>query len=171
MIYWFLNPATIAFAVPLYKKNKEVKKYWKEIISGLVAGMVVSLFVIIAISRMVGLSQLSAASMLSQAATTAIALPVTHALGGNPGLTAMACILNAVIIYALGGKLVNCFKLNKSEVGVGLGLGTSGHTIGVAYALELGELQGAVAAIAVVVIGLVIVFVAPLFIPVLAAMY
>lgn len=171
MIYWFLNPATIAFAVPLYKKNKEVKKYWKEIISGLVAGMVVSLFVIIAISRMVGLSQLSAASMLSQAATTAIALPVIHALGGNPGLTAMACILNAVIIYALGGKLVNCFKLNKSEVGVGLGLGTSGHTIGVAYALELGELQGAMAAIAVVVIGLVIVFVAPLFIPVLAAMY
>lgn len=76
-----------------------------------------------------------------------------------------------VIIYALGGKLVNYFKLNKSEVGVGLGLGTPGHTIGVAYALELGELQGAMAAIAVVVIGLVIVFVAPLFIPVLAAMY
>lgn len=76
-----------------------------------------------------------------------------------------------MIIYALGGKLVNYFKLNKSEVGVGLGLGTPGHTIGVAYALELGELQGAMAAIAVVVIGLVIVFVAPLFIPVLAAMY
>ena len=46
LIFWFLNPATIAFAIPLYKKNDVVKKYWREIISSLVAGMVVSVLAI-----------------------------------------------------------------------------------------------------------------------------
>ena len=163
LIFWLLNPATIAFAVPLYKKNDAVKKYWKEIISSLIIGMVVSLVIIVAISKAIGLSQASTASMLPQAATTAIALPIAHAIGGNTAITAMACILNAVIIYALGKKLVAFFHLNKSEIGVGLGLGTSGHTVGAAFALELGELQGAMAAIAVVVIGLVVDLVIPIF--------
>ena len=152
LIFWFLNPATIAFAVPLYKKNDAVKKYWKEIISSLIIGMVVSLIIIVAISKAIGLSQASTASMLPQAATTAIALPIAHAIGGNTAITAMACILNAVIIYALGKKLVALFHLNKSEIGVGA-----------AFALELGELQGAMAAIAVVVIGLVVDLVIPIF--------
>lgn len=117
LIFWFLNPATIAFAVPLYKKNDVVKKYWVEILSSLVIGMIVSLMLIVAISKMVGLSQVGIASMLPQAATTAIALPITAAIGGNTAVTAMACILNAVIIYALGKKLVSFFHLNDSKIG------------------------------------------------------
>ncbi len=132
LIFWFLNPATIAFAIPLYKKNDVVKKYWREIISSLVAGMVVSVLAIMAISKLFGLSTAGTASMLPQAATTAIALPIAHAIGGNTAITAMACILNAVIIYALGRKLVKIFRLNRSDIGVGLGLGTSGHTVGAA---------------------------------------
>lgn len=61
LIFWFLNPATIAFAVPLYKKNDVVKKYWVEILSSLVIGMIVSLMLIVAISKMVGLSQVGIA--------------------------------------------------------------------------------------------------------------
>ncbi|WP_273451616.1 antiholin-like protein LrgB [Streptococcus ferus] len=163
LIFWFLNPATIAFAVPLYKKNDVIKKYWREIISSLIIGMIVSLTTIVAISKFVGLSTASTASMLPQAATTAIALPIAKSIGGNTAVTAMACILNAVIIYALGKKLVTFFHLDKSDIGVGLGLGTSGHTVGAAFALELGELQGAMAAIAVVVIGLVVDLVIPIF--------
>lgn len=163
LIFWFLNPATIAFAVPLYKKNDVIKKYWREIISSLIIGMIVSLTTIVAISKFVGLSTASMASMLPQAATTAIALPIAKSIGGNTAVTAMACILNAVIIYALGKKLVTFFHLDKSDIGVGLGLGTSGHTVGAAFALELGELQGAMAAIAVVVIGLVVDLVIPIF--------
>lgn len=163
MIFWFLNPATIAFAIPLYKKNDVVKKYWKEILLSLLLGMFISLSAITAVSKFIGLSATSLRSMLSQAATTAIALPITSAIKGNPAITAMACILNAVIIYALGKYLVKIFRLNDSEIGAGLGLGTAGHTIGSAFALELGETQGAIAAVAVVVIGVVVDIVVPIF--------
>lgn len=162
LIFWFLNPATIAFAVPLYKKNDVVKKYWVEILSSLVIGMIVSLSLSSLFLKWLGLVK-SELLLLPQAATTAIALPITAAIGGNTAVTAMACILNAVIIYALGKKLVSFFHLNDSKIGAGLGLGTSGHTVGAAFALELGELQGAMAAIAVVVIGLVVDLVIPIF--------
>ncbi|MFT8578969.1 MAG: antiholin-like protein LrgB [Liquorilactobacillus satsumensis] len=162
LVFWFLNPATIAFAIPLYKRNDVIKKYWKEILAGLLVGTTLSLFAIVLISKLLGLSQTGIASMLPQAATTAIALPISSAIGGNSAITAMACILNAVIIYALGDWLVRFFHLNSDPIGTGLGLGTSGHTIGSAFALKRGSVQGSMAAIAVVVIGVVVDAVVPL---------
>lgn len=163
IIFWFLTPATIAFAVPLYKRNDVVKKNWVIILSSLVIGTIVSLFAITIVAKSFGLDKIGVASMLSQSATTAIALPLTSAIGGNASVTAMACILNAVIIYALGNKLVKWFKLKEDPVGAGLGLGTAGHTIGSAFALEMGSVEGAMAAVAVVVIGLVDNLVVPVF--------
>jgi holin-like protein LrgB len=163
IIFWFLTPATIAFAVPLYKRNDVVKKNWGIILSSLVIGTIVSLFAITIVAKLFGLDKIGVASMLSQSATTAIALPLTSAIGGNASVTAMACILNAVIIYALGNKLVKWFKLKEDPVGAGLGLGTAGHTIGSAFALEMGSVEGAMAAVAVVVIGLVDNLVVPVF--------
>lgn len=163
LIFWFLNPATIAFAIPLYKRNDVIKKYWVEILAALVVGSVISLTAIVGVSKLVGLSKTAIESMLPQAATTAIALPISASIGGNSAVTAMACILNAVIIYALGDWLVKTFRLNSDPIGAGLGLGTSGHTIGSAYALKLGSVQGSMAAIAVVVIGVVIDLIVPIF--------
>ena len=163
IIFWFLTPATIAFAVPLYKRNDVVKKNWAIILASLVIGTVVSLFAITIVAKALGLDKVGVASMLSQSATTAIALPISTAIGGNASVTALACILNAVIIYALGKKLVKWFKLKEDPVGAGLGLGTAGHTIGSAFALEMGSVEGAMAAVAVVVIGLVDNMVVPVF--------
>ncbi|MDF7676956.1 LrgB family protein [Neisseriaceae bacterium ESL0693] len=155
MIFWILTPATIAFAVPLYKRNDILKENWAVITFSLFLGTIVSLVTITLLSKLIGLSHEGTASMLSQSATTAIALPLSKAIGGNPSVTAMACILNAVIIYALGKRLVAWFRLDKEPIGAGLGLGTAGHTIGSAFALKLGSIEGAMAAVAVVIIGVV----------------
>ncbi|MDF7638220.1 antiholin-like protein LrgB [Lactobacillus sp. ESL0791] len=163
LIFWFLTPATIAFAVPLYKRNDVVKKNWGIILLSLVIGTIISLFAITLVSKLIGLDKVGIESMLSQSATTAIALPLTTAIHGNASVTAMACILNAVIIYALGKPLIKWFRLNQDPVGAGLGLGTAGHTVGSAFALELGSVQGAMAAVAVVVIGLVDNLLVPVF--------
>ncbi|NVY96571.1 LrgB family protein [Lactobacillus sp. DCY120] len=163
IIFWFLTPATIAFAVPLYKRNDVVKKNWLIILLALFIGTIISLIVITGVAKLFGLSKVGTASMLSQSATTAIALPLSTAVGGNTAVTAMACILNAVIIYALGKYLVKWFRLENDPIGTGLGLGTAGHTIGSAFALQLGSTEGAMAAVAVVVISIVDNIVVPIF--------
>ena len=66
--------------------------------------------------------------MLPQAATTAIALPVSDGIGGVKELTSLAVILNAVVISALGAKIVKLFKIS-NPIARGLALGTSGHTL------------------------------------------
>lgn len=163
IIFWFLNPATIAFAIPLYRRNDVVKKFWLEIILSLIVGLVISLFVIYGVSKLFGLDNMGIASMLPQAATTAIAMPIAGAIGGNTAITAMVCILNAVIIYALGDWLVKLFRVNSDPIGAGLGLGTAGHTVGSAKALQLGSIQGSMASIAVVIISIVVDIVVPPF--------
>ncbi|WP_367295276.1 LrgB family protein [Levilactobacillus yonginensis] len=163
IIFWFLNPATIAFAIPLYRRNDIVKRFWLEIVLSLVVGLIISLFIIYEAGKLFGLSKGTLASLLPTGATTAIAMPIAAAIGGNPAITAMVCILNAVIIYALGDWLVKVFRINNDPIGAGLGLGTAGKTVGSAKALQLGSIQGSMASIAVVVISIVVDLVVPQF--------
>ncbi|WP_232298613.1 LrgB family protein [Companilactobacillus ginsenosidimutans] len=162
-LFWMLGPATIAFAVPLYKRNDLVKKYWVEILLSLIVGLFISFGIIYLASKALGLPNRVISSLLPTAATTAIAMPLAQGIGGEPAITAMTCILNAVIILAIGDQLVKWFKLDKDPIGVGLGLGTSGKTVGSAKAVELGSIQGAMASISLVVIGVVTDLVVPIF--------
>ncbi|MBM6602970.1 LrgB family protein [Pediococcus acidilactici] len=165
MIFWFLNPATVAFAIPLYRRNDIFKKYWVDVFLTLFVGGFISLFGIHMVSKLMGLSRVSIAAMLPQAATTAIAMPIAKGIGGDPAITAMVCIINAVIIYALAEFLIKIFKLkNISKVGTGLGLGVSGHTVGSAKAVQLGSIEGAMASVAVVIVSLAMDILVPIYV-------
>lgn len=162
ILFWFLNPATIAFAVPLYKRNDIVKRFWFEILISLIIGLFISLYLIFLVSRLFGIDDAGIAALLPQAATTAVAMPIAAAIGGNPAITAMACILNAVIIYALANFLIKVFHLTE-PIGQGLGLGTAGHAVGSAKAIQLGSVPGSMASIAFVIISVVVDLVVPTF--------
>ncbi|MCH8646477.1 antiholin-like protein LrgB [Staphylococcus lugdunensis] len=160
IIYFFLEPATISFAIPLYKKRDVLKKYWLQIFGGITLGTLAALILIYLVSTLFQLGNTVSASMLPQAATTAIALPVSTGIGGIKELTSLAVILNAVVISALGTKIVKWFKIS-NPIARGLALGTSGHTLGVAAAKDLGETEESMGSIAVVIVGVIIVAIVP----------
>ncbi|AMG62145.1 antiholin-like protein LrgB [Staphylococcus lugdunensis] len=160
IIYFFLEPATISFAIPLYKKRDVLKKYWLQIFGGITLGTLAALILIYLVSTLFQLGNTVSASMLPQAATTAIALPVSTGIGGVKELTSLAVILNAVVISALGTKIVKWFKIS-NPIARGLALGTSGHTLGVATAKDLGETEESMGSIAVVIVGVIIVAIVP----------
>ncbi|ARA86773.1 Antiholin-like protein LrgB [Bacillus paralicheniformis] len=161
IIKFFLEPATIAFAIPLYKQVESLKKYWLQILGAIIAGSVCSVAVVYLIANALHLDGAVMKSMLPQAATTAIALPLSKGIGGIQDITAFAVIFNAVIVYALGALFLKIFKV-QHPIAKGLALGTSGHALGVAVGIEMGEVEAAMASIAVVVVGVVTVFVVPL---------
>lgn len=72
------------------------------------------------VSKLLGLNHAAIASMLPQAATTAVAMPIATGIKGIPAITAMACILNAVIIYAAADWIIKIFHL-KIRSGLVLG--------------------------------------------------
>lgn len=164
LITSLLQPATVAFAIPLYKQRKLIAEYWKEILIILVVGQVLSVLALGFLAVAMGLSDTIIASLITQPATTAIAAPVSESLGGIPGLTASAVILNAVIVSAVGQIFLKKLKVD-DEVTTGLALGTAGHAIGASLALEIGEVEGALATVAMVLSSILTVFVAPALAP------
>jgi len=167
IINFFLEPATIAFAIPLYKQADKLKKYWKQILASITVGSIFSVAIVYTIATLLGLDSAVMKSLLPEASTTAIALPLAQGIGGIPAITSFAVILNAVIVYAVGTKFLKIFKV-KNPISKGLALGTSGHALGAARSLELGEVEGAMASIAVVVVGVITVVVVPIFVRLLA---
>lgn len=166
IINFFLEPATICFAIPLYRKREVLKKYWLQIFGGIAVGTIIALLLIYLVAITFQFGNQIIASMLPQAATTAIALPVSDGIGGVKELTSLAVILNAVVISALGAKIVKLFKIS-NPIARGLALGTSGHTLGVAAAKELGETEESMGSIAVVIVGVIVVAVVPILAPIL----
>lgn len=163
-ISFFLEPATVAFAIPLYKKRDVLKKYWFEIVLALTIGSIGSLFSVIVVGKLIHMHPAIIASILPQAATTAIAVPISESIGGVASITAFTVIFNGVLTYALGKMALRYFRI-KDEIAQGLSLGAAGHALGVAVSMELGETETAMASIDVVIVGLVTVVVVPIFAP------
>ena len=163
-ISFFLEPATVAFAIPLYKKRDVLKKYWFEIVLALTIGSIGSLFSVIVVGKLIHMHPAIIASILPQAATTAIAVPISESIGGVASITAFTVIFNGGLTYALGKMALRYFRI-KDEIAQGLSLGAAGHALGVAVSMELGETETAMASIAVVIVGLVTVVVVPIFAP------
>ena len=161
-ISFFLEPATVAFAIPLYKKRDVLKKYWLEILTALTIGSFGSLVAVYFAGKVIGMDNHLVASILPQAATTAIAVPISQTVGGIASITAFNVIFNGVLTYALGRIALKWFKIN-NPIAKGLALGAAGHALGVAVGIEMGETEAAMASISVVVVGVVTVLVVPFF--------
>lgn len=131
--------------------------------ASIIAGSICSVTIVYLLAKGIHLDSAVMKSMLPQAATTAIALPLSKGIGGISDITAFAVIFNAVIVYALGALFLKVFKV-KNPISKGLALGTSGHALGVAVGIEMGEVEAAMASIAVVVVGVVTVLVIPVFV-------
>lgn len=160
VISFFLEPATIAFAIPLYKKRDLLHKYWLEIVTAITVGSAVSVTSIIVVGKVIRMHPQMMLSLLPQAATTAIAVPVSESMGGIVSLTAFSVIFNAVIIYATGKLALKFFHIN-NPIAKGLALGSAGHALGVSVGMELGETEAAMASISMILVGIITVIVVP----------
>ncbi len=129
-ISFFLEPATVAFAIPLYKKRDVLKKYWIEILTALTIGSFGSLIAVVLAGKLIQMNPSIIASILPQAATTAIAVPISESVGGVASITAFTVIFNGVLTYALGRMALKWFRI-KHPVAKGLALGAAGHALGV----------------------------------------
>ncbi len=78
IIYFFLEPATICFAIPLYKKREVLVKHWHRIIGGIGIGTVVALLIILTFAKLAQFANdVIFCQYVPQAATTAIALSIS----------------------------------------------------------------------------------------------
>lgn len=151
-ISWLLTPATVSLAVPLYQQLKILKRNLPAILVGITSGVLVSLAGILAMCYLFRLDSSVTVSLLPKSITTAIGIVVSQQHGGIPSLTAITIIITGVIGSVVGTVFCKLFKL-EHPIAQGVAFGTATHVIGTGKANELGELQGAVSSLSLVIAG------------------
>lgn len=153
-ISYLLTPATVCLAIPLYQQLELLKKNKKAIILGILAGVLSSLGSVWALSYLFGLSHQQYVTLLPKSITTAIGIGVSHELGGIETITVAVIIVTGVLGNVIAETVCKLFKI-KDPIAVGLAIGTSAHALGTTKAFELGEIQGAMSSLSIVVAGLI----------------
>lgn len=164
-ISWFLTPATICLAVPLYEQVEPLRKNATAIICGILSGVITSLVSVLIFSMLFGLSHKEYVTFLPKSITTAIGMAVSEELGGYSPITVAVIILTGITGNLICVPLLNVLKIN-DPVAKGVAIGTSSHAIGTAKAMEIGDVTGAMSSLSIVVAGVLTVIIAPLFAPV-----
>lgn len=133
-----LGPATIAFAVPIYKHLPVLKKYIGLIFISVTAGSLIAVFSSYGLSLLLHLDRSFLVSVLPRSITTPIAMEVSKDIGGLPTLTTVFVIITGVVGGMMGPSVINRFAI-KSPMAQGLALGMSAHGVGTNKAMDYGE--------------------------------
>ena len=150
---YLLTPATVCLAIPLYLQLDLLKKNIGAILIGVFSGVLASLGSVLAMTVIFGLDHKQYVTMLPKSITTAIGMGVSEELGGYVTITVAVIIITGVIGNMSAEFICKMFR-SKSPISRGLAIGTASHAVGTARAMELGEVEGAMSSLAIVVCGL-----------------
>ncbi|HCW24231.1 MAG TPA: hypothetical protein DGX96_11630 [Lachnospiraceae bacterium] len=159
---YLLTPATVALAIPLYKQLELLKKNLFAILIAVAAGVVSSLGSILALSMAFQLTHAQYVTLLPKSITTAIGMGISEELGGNVTISVAVIIVTGVLGNMMLEPVCKLFRIT-NPISKGLAAGTASHAIGTAKAMELGEVEGAMSSLAIVVSGLITVGAASVF--------
>lgn len=160
---YLLTPATVSLAIPLYQQIELLKKNLGAILLGILSGVLTSLLSILVMSMIFHLSHEEYVTLLPKSITTAIGMGVCEELGGYVTISVAVIIVTGILGNMIGEFVCKCFRIRNS-ISKGLAFGTSSHAFGTARAMEMGQIEGAMSSLAIVVSGLMTVVLASIFV-------
>ena len=161
VISFFLAPATVALALPLYKKFSLFKANALPILAGILCGSASGILSVIVFAKMFNLSGQLAKSLIPKSITTPIGMALSNQLGGLPAITVVAIIITGILGSIIGPFLYKILKIN-DKVALGIAMGSASHAVGTAKAMEIGETEGAMSSLTIAISGIVTVLIAPI---------
>ncbi|MDQ0192293.1 CidB/LrgB family autolysis modulator [Paenibacillus wynnii] len=148
-----LQPATVAFAIPLHKNFKVLKKHAAEIAAGVLSGSVIAVVSSVFLAKWLHLSSDLTTSLVPRSVTTPIAMSISQSIGGVPNITAVFVILTGILGTLMGPTVLRLFRID-NEIARGVSLGTAAHGTGTSKAFELSSLTGTISSIAMILTAL-----------------
>ena len=150
---YLLTPATVCLAIPLYQQIKLLKENVVAIFAGIISGVLTSLVCIFAFALIFNFGHEEYVTLLPKSITTAIGMGISEELGGYVTITVAVIIITGVLGNICGEAVCKIFKIT-NPVAKGIALGTSSHAIGTAKAMEMGEIEGAMSSLSIVIAGI-----------------
>jgi predicted murein hydrolase (TIGR00659 family) len=159
---YLLTPATVCLAIPLYQQLFLLKKNAVAILAGILTGIVAGLGSIFVIAKLLHLNHVQYVTLLPKSVTTAIGMGISEELGGMMTITVIVIIITGIIGNVFAGGICKLLRI-RHPIAKGLAIGTATHAIGTVKALEMGETEGAMSSLALVIAGILTVAFAPVF--------
>ena len=141
-ITYLLTPATACLALPLYRQIQKLREYPLAIVAGILTGVAVNALCVLAVALVFRLGHYDFVTLIPKSVTGAVGMPLAEELGGTGGIT-----MAAISITGIFGNI--------------LAMGCGSHAFGTVRALEMGEVEGAMGSLSLVITALLTVVIAP----------
>lgn len=161
IINFFLGPATVALALPLYKQWNLFKKYFIPVMTGAIIGSFIGIISVILLGKLLDVDKTLLYSFMPKSITTPIGIEVSSILGGIPSLTVLGIILTGITGNVSAPFICKIFRI-KHSVAKGIGIGVASHAVGTSKAMEMGEVEGSMSALSIVFAGILTLIWAPI---------
>lgn len=152
LITFLLGPTVVALGYNMHKQVKHIKNNLGSILATISVGSLVGIISVIGICKIFGTPAEVITSLEPKSVTMAIALSLSEHCGGLPALTAISVTICGVFGSVIGPWFLDKLKV-KSKVARGLAMGAAAHGTGTSRAMEEGQIQGAIAGMAIGLMG------------------
>lgn len=153
VLQFFLGPATVALAWPLYRQLSTLQKIWQQVLLYVFIGAPLAAGLTIALAALCGAPLDVIGSLAPKSITTPIALEVSQMVGGFPALAAGAVAITGIVGVIAAPLAFRLLRVTDDRIR-GLALGLVSHAIGTARAFEYSERAGAYSSLALGLTGL-----------------
>ena len=157
---WWLGPASVAFALPIYDHRHLIRRHWPVLVLGILVGSTTAILSAWGLAQALGLDDSLCRSLLPRSVSTPFAVTVSSKVGGIPEMTALFVIVTGILGAALGEAMVRHLPL-RTTLARGALLGMGAHAVGVAKAHQLGAEEGSIAGLIMILVGITNVMAAP----------
>ncbi|TLP39226.1 LrgB family protein [Arcobacter arenosus] len=161
IIHFFLGPATVALALPLYNNLKHIKSLFIPIVLTLFIAGSFSIIIALGLLYLLDANMATILSMATKSITAPIAIITSEQIGAIPSLAVGFVIITGIIGALLGNLIFKAIKI-KHDTSKGFALGLISHGIGTARAVEMGEKAAAFSALAMGLCGVFTAILLPL---------
>lgn len=158
---WLLGPATVAFALPIWRHRALIARQWLQLATGVTVGVLVGVGSSVGLARLLDLPPALQHALAPRSISTPFALAAAPSFGGDGQLVAIFVVITGVVGMVLGEALLALVRV-RGSVARGALFGAAAHGAGTAKASEIGQEEGVVASLTMMLCGVVTVLLAPM---------
>ena len=159
-IEFWLQPAIVAFALPLYREMKHIKSQWLPLLGAEIIGCIVGIVSVVLLAKWLGASDDVIRSLSPKSVSTPIAIAISHQIGGITALTSAIVVIVGMLGALIGTQIIKWGKID-SPVSQSLSMGTAAHVIGTNHiTTQWGARYGAYSTLGLILNGILTAFLA-----------
>lgn len=150
-IHFLLGPAVVALGWPLWERRAVLRQHWGMLLLAALAGGFAASASAMALGWALDLPHDVVLSLAPKSVTAPVAMGIAEKTGGIPAIAAVFAVVTGMVAALSGKYLFDALGVPTDTAGWmarGFALGTAGHGIGAARAMQVDANAGAFAGLA-----------------------